>query len=298
MSKIKTTILTVLAVFAMWSCEKKVNNNLDKDKEEDKKEEKADFDFALTLSSPTDIQTIRVGDLLNIVISIKDTNPQENIVYVLKPVGKDPNKHQELNKDYYMVELKNQSIRLKDSIEIDDVSKRKSFSLQPRVPGSFQLDFEMQKYDTIQKKYIGKSVVKPFLFSVVKIKFYTTTRDRNGGKNEKRQRFYWFSIFDGENKYDNYLSNYNDVIKIEYITKQADGGGWSGEFKASKERNGESHMMEFRHSEVGKDDPPANKSNIDIKIIKYKEESDESGKKKVVEYAITYTNLNIEYSPV
>ncbi|MDO4726601.1 MAG: hypothetical protein Q4A56_05215 [Porphyromonadaceae bacterium] len=299
MRKLKLTILTALAVFAMWSCKETPINNDPKDKEGGNEEQKANFDFSLTLDTQKDIQTIQVGDMLPITVNIKDTNPGKNMIYVLKPIGKDPNKHQELKKDYRMYN-RNYILYYKEinKVEIDYFAKEKTFRLKPIVPGTFQLDFEMQKYDTIQKKSIGKPVVQTFLFSAVKIKFYTSIR-RDPNKKDYYQRFYWFSIFDGDNKYDNYLSNYNNVKKMEYITKQVDKGGWSGEFKASKERNSEPYRMEFRHNDGSKKyDSPINNSNVDIKITKHKEVTNSEGVKTIESHSITYKDLTIEYSPM
>ena len=266
-------LLIALVVLMLAACKKKdvTPDNQNKDTEVEKV--KDDLDFKLRFVKKEWVNTLLINRPILFNIEITDTAPEPNILYKLKPIGNDVTKHQNFKTDYTLKSYNNHCTHiwdiLKDAdlIEVKDISDSPKLAIVPKVSGTFQLYFEMQKYDTVQKN-IGKSVVKPIAFSAVEIKFYTLTRN-NPEKPKFRQRFYLFSIFDGDKTNDRYLSDYDEVQGYTYKTSQPDGGGFTGVFSASKE--GAINRMEFRHNdEQKKYDPPINhRDRINITIIKH-----------------------------
>lgn len=269
----KIFVLTALAVLMLGACKKK-DITPDKGKDPEVEEVKDDLDFKLGFVDGKKISSLLINKPILFNIEITDTAPEPNILYRLKPIGNEVTKHQKFKKDYTLKSFNNHwthfgdILKDADQIEVKDISDSPKLAIVPKVPGTFQLYFEMQKYDTVQKKNIGKPVVRPIAFSAVEIKFYTLTRN-NPEKPKLRQRFYLFSIFDGDKANDKYLSDYDEVQGYTYKTSQPDGGGFTGVFSASKE--GAINRMEFRHNdEQKKYDPPINhRDRIDIKIIKH-----------------------------
>lgn len=269
----KIFILTALAVLALGACKKKDITPDNQGKDSEVEEVKDDFDFKLGFVYKEMVSTLLSKTNVWISIAITDTAPEPNILYRLKPIGNDLTKHQNFKQDYILKSFNKNGdffnkLKEVDYIEVKDISDDPKLIIFPKVPGTFQLYFEMQKYDTVQKKDIGKPVVRPIAFSAVDIKFYTLTRN-NPEKPKLRQRFYLFSIFDGNKANDKYLSDYDEVQGYTYKTSQPDGGGFTGVFSASKKKL--INRMEFRHNdEQKKYDPPINhRERINIKIIKH-----------------------------
>lgn len=268
----KIFVLTALAVLMLGACKKK-DITPDKGKDPEVEEVKDDLDFKLGFVYKEMVSTLLSKTNVWISIAITDTAPEPNILYRLKPIGNDLTKHQNFKQDYTLKSFNKNGdffnkLKEVDYIEVKDISDDPKLIIFPKVPGTFQLYFEMQKYDTVQKKDIGKPVVRPIAFSAVDIKFYTLTRN-NPEKPKLRQRFYLFSIFDGNKANDKYLSDYDEVQGYTYKTSQPDGGGFTGVFSASKKKL--INRMEFRHNdEQKKYDPPINhRERINIKIIKH-----------------------------
>ena len=269
----KIFILTALAVLMLGACKKKDITPDNQGKDPEVEEVKDDLDFKLGFVDKEMVSTLLSKTNVWISIAITDTAPEPNILYRLKPIGNDLTKHQNFKQDYTLKSFNKNGdffnkLKEVDYIEVKDISDDPKLIIFPKVPGTFQLYFEMQKYDTVQKKNIGKPVVRPIAFSAVDIKFYTLTRN-NPEKPKLRQRFYLFSIFDGNKANDKYLSDYDEVQGYTYKTSQPDGGGFTGVFSASKKKL--INRMEFRHNdEQKKYDPPINhRERINIKIIKH-----------------------------
>lgn len=269
----KIFVLTALAVLMLGACKKKDITPDNQGKDPEVEEVKDDLDFKLGFVYKEMVSTLLSKTNVWISIAITDTAPEPNILYRLKPIGNDLTKHQNFKQDYILKSFNKNGdffnkLKEVDYIEVKDISDDPKLIIFPKVPGTFQLYFEMQKYDTVQKKDIGKPVVRPIAFSAVDIKFYTLTRN-NPEKPKLRQRFYLFSIFDGNKANDKYLSDYDEVQGYTYKTSQPDGGGFTGVFSASKKKL--INRMEFRHNdEQKKYDPPINhRERINIKIIKH-----------------------------
>ncbi len=269
----KIFILTALAVLMLGACKKKDITPDNQGKDPEVEEVKDDLDFKLGFVYKEMVSTLLSKTNVWISIAITDTAPEPNILYRLKPIGNDLTKHQNFKQDYTLKSFNKNGdffnkLKEVDYIEVKDISDDPKLIIFPKVPGTFQLYFEMQKYDTVQKKNIGKPVVRPIAFSAVDIKFYTLTRN-NPEKPKLRQRFYLFSIFDGNKANDKYLSDSDEVQGYTYKTSQPDGGGFTGVFSASKKKL--INRMEFRHNdEQKKYDPPINhRERINIKIIKH-----------------------------
>ena len=205
----KIFILTALAVLMLGACKKKDITPDNQGKDPKVEEVKDDLDFKLGFVDSKKISNLLINMPILFNIEITDTAPEPNILYRLKPIGNEVTKHQKFKKDYTLKSFNNHwthfgdILKDADQIEVKDISDSPKLAIVPKVPGTFQLYFEMQKYDTVQKKNIGKPVARPIAFNAVEIKFYTLTRN-NPEKPKLRQRFYLFSIFDGDKANDRF----------------------------------------------------------------------------------------------
>lgn len=90
-------------------------------------------------------------------IKIKDPKREKNTTYIFKPTDKkDATKHHIFQKDFKMY-------RMDEFFDMHPVEERTFVDLsldnwenwiffQPLVPGTFNLEFQLQKYDTVAKK--------------------------------------------------------------------------------------------------------------------------------------------------
>lgn len=265
MNKKKVMLLAALAVvFTMWSCEKPNNTTNNTDNEE----QKDDLSFSVSFKYKNRVANIKTGDNIAFDIEITDNKPEENIVYKFKPVGSDATKHQILSKDYTL-RVHNKEV---DNIEIKDIRRATEFIITPNVAGTFKLNFELQKYDTVQKKFIGDIVSYELIFNVVKIDFDFPTWQTGWGV---WHRAFKFKISDGDREYDDYLQNKGSVRRHEYATYY-DGQHKQGDFI-------ENEWYEFR-DEVTKtwaipklEDYP---KTVTIIITQYLD----NGSKNIIEY--------------
>lgn len=212
-----TFLFAALAAVVMIGCTKPEDNNGKKPDPEEPKPQK-EFSFTMTLNewykeNPNyNYSNIYIGKSIPLDIIIKDTDPEKNIIYILKPVNKtDAKRHQVFGKDFELYKYttppyftKTEEIRIKS---LNDTLGCVAI-INPIVPGLFQLDFQLQKYDTITKKYIGDPVVtRASAFHVVKIIAELTD-----------DKFEW-RVLDGEQQSDTYLSNYSVAKKYDYEFK-------------------------------------------------------------------------------
>lgn len=210
-------LFAALAAVVMTGCNKP-NDKKDNKHDTETPEPKKEFSFTMTFNEwykkkPNhNYSNIRRGYSVPFDITIKDTDPEKNIVYVLKPVNKiDAKRHQIFGKDFRLYEWKwgwpdvieSKEIRIKDKNDTSNYAL-----IDPIVPGLFQLDFQLQKYDTVEKKYIGDPVVvRASAFHVVQISAVV------------REGKLWWTAVDGEQQYDTYLSNYSVAEKYTYEFK-------------------------------------------------------------------------------
>ncbi|KGN78608.1 hypothetical protein HW49_08075 [Porphyromonadaceae bacterium COT-184 OH4590] len=218
-----TFLFAALAAVVMIGCTKPDDNN-GKKPDIDKPKPQKEFSFTMTFNEQykkdsvhnysniyIDISNYRNDVKERMVvpfdITIKDTDPEKNIVYILKPVDKtDVQRHQVLNKDFEfgtIVSIGTNHFNKLDKIKIKGLKGKAK--IRPLEPGTFQLDFQLQKYDTIAKKYIGAPVVtRASAFNVVKI----ITEVRN-------DKLEW-KVLDGDQQDDKYLSNYSVAEEYKY----------------------------------------------------------------------------------
>lgn len=144
-------------------------------------------------------------------VNIKDTDPEKDIVYILKPVNTiDTTRHQVFEKHFKICEQRmigdDSILVLVKEIKIKDKNQPNNYAfVQPLVPGLFQLDFQLQKYDTVAKKNIGEPIItRAKAFHAVQISAIV------------RRGMLWWQANDGEQLNDTYLSNYSDVDKYTY----------------------------------------------------------------------------------
>lgn len=185
--------------------------------------------------------SIKLGDLIWINLTITDSKPEKNVVYRLYPVGNDATKHQIMMDDYSIL-IKNPNPKTPSQwykevkyVEVKDISVTNSFIIKPEVAGTFQLEFSLQKYDTIQKKFIGNQLNTEFRFNVVQFFIESASWSKGFWPILTWYRNFGFRIYDGNREYDDYLQDKGIVLKHEYKAEY-DGLEKSGDFKENERR--------------------------------------------------------------
>ncbi|MDO5104364.1 hypothetical protein [Capnocytophaga sp.] len=167
--------------------------------------------FSMGIREGVDVSNFRVGYQIPVdVTEIIDAKPEQGFIYKLKVVGNDATRHQILGVDYALKLKQEEGFTDVSLIEITDLKTLPELVIVPKVPGTFHLNFELQKYDTATKKYVGEPLKKELIFNAVKINFYVSF-------SFPRLEFK-FSIDDGNREYDTYLSNTTSSKKYEYTT--------------------------------------------------------------------------------
>ena len=196
----KIFILTALAVLALGACKKK---DITPDKGKDPEVEQGDFSFKLDFTFKEEYASIKLGDLIWINLTITDSKPEKNVVYRLYPVGNDATKHQVMTDDYYIL-IKNpnqqtpsQEYKEVKYVEVKDISEPNSFIIKPKVAGTFLLEFSLQKYDTVQKKFIGSQSHTEFRFNVVQFFIESASWHKGPWPLWTWYRNFGFRIYDG-----------------------------------------------------------------------------------------------------
>ena len=206
-------LLAALAAVVLTGCNKP-NDKKDNKHDPETPEPKKEFSFTMTFNEwykeEYGYSNICIRILVPFDITIKDTDPEKNIVYVLKPVNKiDAKRHQVFGKDFeFYKPVQSNFIKTKE-VWIKDKNETNNYALvEPIVPGLFQLDFQLQKYDTVEKKYIGDPVVaRASAFHAVQISAVV------------REGKLWWTAVDGDQQNDIYLSNYSVAEKYTYEFK-------------------------------------------------------------------------------
>ena len=275
----KIFILTALAVLALGACKKK---DITPDKGKDPEVEQGDFSFKLDFTFKEEYASIKLGDLIWINLTITDSKPEKNVVYRLYPVGNDATKHQVMTDDYYIL-IKNpnqqtpsQEYKEVKYVEVKDISEPNSFIIKPKVAGTFLLEFSLQKYDTVQKKFIGSQSHTEFRFNVVQFFIESASWHKGPWPLWTWYRNFGFRIYDGNREYDDYLQDKGIVLKHEYKAEY-DGLEKSGDFKENERREFRDEYSRFGGDEPKlKDFPPT----MNITITQYLQ----NGTKKVIVY--------------
>lgn len=234
----KIFVLTALAVLMLGACKKK---DITPDKGKDPEVEQGDFSFKLDFTFKEEYASIKLGDLIWINLTITDSKPEKNVVYRLYPVGNDATKHQIMMDDYSIL-IKNPNPKTPSQwykevkyVEVKDISAINSFIIKPEVAGTFQLEFSLQKYDTIQKKFIGNQLNTEFRFNVVQFFIESASWSKGFWPILTWYRNFGFRIYDGNREYDDYLQDKGIVLKHEYKAEY-DGLEKSGDFKENERR--------------------------------------------------------------
>lgn len=242
----KTTILTALAVFAMlWSCKK---TPIETGKDQDtKEEEKGEFSFELEITKGATGAFITEQDdrtfdtrMIEVSLIIKDTKFTNGVSYTLRPKGKNAEFHQIIGKDFDFYQYKTSNHKwwfLQEISDINDIKYPIKFGIMPKSSGTFQLEFEVQKYDAKTKKAIGNPVTKKILFSVVEFRFRSDkwlSKNHLFNKYKKWKRNFRFIAFDGHRQYDDFLQVTGKAVSYDYEAI-FDGQTKRGSFKENTE---------------------------------------------------------------
>lgn len=273
----KIFVLTALAVLMLGACKKK---DITPDKGKDPEVEQGDFSFKLDFTFKEEYASIKLGDLIWINLTITDSKPEKNVVYRLYPVGNDATKHQIMMDDYSIL-IKNPNPKTPSQwykevkyVEVKDISETNSFIIKPEVAGTFQLEFSLQKYDTIQKKFIGNQLNTEFRFNVVQFFIESASWSKGFWPILTWYRNFGFRIYDGNREYDDYLQEKGIVLKHEYKAEY-DGLEKSGDFKENERREFRDEWSGSKESKLQNFPPTMN-----ITITQYLQ----NGTKNVIVY--------------
>lgn len=273
----KIFVLTALAVLMLGACKKK---DITPDKGKDPEVEQGDFSFKLDFTFKEEYASIKLGDLIWINLTITDSKPEKNVVYRLYPVGNDATKHQIMMDDYSIL-IKNPNPKTPSQwykevkyVEVKDISETNSFIIRPEVAGTFQLEFSLQKYDTIQKKFIGNQLNTEFRFNVVQFFIESASWSKGFWPILTWYRNFGFRIYDGNREYDDYLQEKGIVLKHEYKAEY-DGLEKSGDFKENERREFRDEWSGSKESKLQNFPPTMN-----ITITQYLQ----NGTKNVIVY--------------
>ena len=241
-------MLTALAVLMLGACKKK---DITPDKGKDPEVEQGDFSFKLEITKGATGSFITERDdrkpgerMVEVSLSITDTKFKDGVSYTLSPKGKNAELHQILGKDFefYRYDTSNHTWSgLQEISDIKDIKYPVNFGILPLSSGTFQLEFEVQKYDTTTKKAIGKPVTQKISFSVVEFWFKSDkwlSKNHLVYKYKKWKRNFRFIAFDGRRQYDDFLQVIGKAVRYDYEAV-FDGQTKRGEFKENTE-------LEFR----------------------------------------------------
>lgn len=246
----KIFVLTALAVLMLGACKKKdiTPDNQGKDPEV----EQGDFSFKLEITKGATGSFITERDdrdpgeqMVKVSLSITDTKFKDGVSsYTLRPKGKNAEFHQILGKDYAFCQYEESDgiwVLINEISNINDIERPVNFGILPLSSGTFQLEFEVQKYDTTTKKAIGKPVTQKISFSVVEFWFKSDkwlSKKHPVYKYKKWKRNFRFIAFDGRRQYDDFLQVIGKAVRYDYEAV-FDGQTKRGEFKENTE-------LEFR----------------------------------------------------
>ncbi|MDO4228517.1 MAG: hypothetical protein Q4C98_01770 [Capnocytophaga sp.] len=273
-------VLLLLSIASMlWACSKSSS-------EDEQPLADDQLSFTIETSEGVNVSNLRVGNQIPIELKeITDSQAEEGLIYMFKPIGNDATRHQVLGTDYAFKLKEETSFRDVSYVEIVTKNDLPKFVIVPKVPGTFLLEFQLQRYDPNTKKFVGNPVNKQLVFNVVKINFHFPTQEtRSSGtfRHSIHRRDFKFSIDDGNREYDTYLSNYASSKRYEYITHY-DGQTKSGEFSVGGQ-------YEFRDNIETKKGPiPMNEvpQTVTIEITQYLQ----NGLKNIIKY----DNVQLEY---
>lgn len=272
-------LLLLLTASMVWACSESSS-------EDDQHLVDDQLSFTVDVREGVNVSNFLVGNQVPIEIKeFTDSQTDNSLVYRLQVIGKDATKHQLLGVDYVLKVKGEDSFTDVSYVEFPNRNDLPELIIVPKVPGTFQLEFQLQRYDPNTKKFVGNPINKLLVFNVVKINFHFPTqqvKERGLFNHSEHKREFKFSIDDGNREYDTYLSNYTSSKEYVYTTHY-DGQTKSGEFKVGGQ-------YEFRDAIQTKASPiPMNEvpQTITIEITQHLQ----NGLKNIIKYE----NVQLEY---
>lgn len=196
------------------------------------------------------LSNIQVGDLIPYEIEISDT--AEETVYSFFAVEEGTKFHQVLNKDYQLhIEAKEGEVELDPKQGIIKFSKKGTYTfyIKPLVAGTYRLLFNFQKQK--EGKVVGKNLSQEILFNAVNIRVWwerEETQSSNMWRHSKHVNNFFFSIDDGNDQDDVYLTSREGIHQKYYL--KYDGTEYDGDFNQGKIKFARSHEEEVSPPEV------------------------------------------------
>ena len=165
------------------------------------------------------IENIQVEDFIPYTLAIEDSGDDENVEYRLTSVRESQDYHQTIGKDFGLYLKKDDNAPYDLEKKYISFSKKGNydFYIRPFVPGTFKLNFELQKF--INNKPVGKAIKINIIFNAVKI---TVGNEKIRCGMEEYCYSYYIIIDDGDEDGDTYL-NAQNMIQRCIVTYMSNG---------------------------------------------------------------------------
>lgn len=173
----------------------------------------------LNIDNSKDIRTIQVGDTITVNFEIEGITKSDT-VYFITPETDNKVFHQTINEDFLLLDSNSKIV---DAIEIKKGANSKgTFRIKVLEPGNFQHTYHLL-IGTKQRDKRSSSEGVSIAFNAVKLSFITYSRKvRSGNVTRKsiHERYYKFTIDDGKERFDNYLTS-SDTKTHTYLVEYA-----------------------------------------------------------------------------
>lgn len=204
-------LLNFIILLAFVSCDR------DKTQSHDDQLPKNTTPVSFNISTDKNLSNLQVDDMLPVKFNITDSDTL-NVTYVIKPETENAVFHQKLGVDFYLKQKKtngnsnsffSSSFTSVQEIKLTPKQLNGTFFIHILRPGTFQHKYILEKYVNGVKK---EETSKLLVFSAVKITAWTYHQEvRSPGlfQHSIHRRYWIFTIDDGHEQFDNYLTTGN-----------------------------------------------------------------------------------------
>lgn len=204
----KRVILPLIVMSVFSSCrEDSVNTEIQTDPIPEPKNE---VKIAIAIDKSVDLSNLQVGDVLPVNFNIKDQDTA-GVTYTLSPEEGNAVLHQKLGKDFKLYKTHSRFSKSKKDTEVAQLSfkpkdSKGQFFIKILEPGNFQHKYVLQKWKGTYNQRVDSVGLA---FNAVKLNFWTYGEQIQNGtvfRSSTNRRYYFFTIDDGKEKYDSYLT--------------------------------------------------------------------------------------------